>query len=285
MLTFTFVMPQPIRRAVVAGTWYPGGAEALTRAVEDCCAPVAPGIDGDLIGIVAPHAGLMYSGAVAGYAYRQLEGRSYDVIVLVGPSHHVGFEGVSIVPRGAFQTPLGDLAISDEDAAALLAATPVIRDLPAAHQREHSLEMQLPFLQRFLPGTPIVPLVMGHQTHQTTCALADGLASALESRRALLIASTDLSHYHDAPHAAKLDHVIVDGVTRFDPEAIERALAKFPDHACGGGPLVAVMRAARALGAADARVLRYADSGDVSGDKTAVVGYMAAVLGTFAPAS
>ena len=282
MLTFTFVMPQPIRRAVVAGTWYPGKAEALIRAVEDCCAPAEPGVDGDLMGIVAPHAGLMYSGGVAGYAYRQLEGRSYDVIVLVGPSHHVGFEGVSIVPRGAFQTPLGDIAISDEDAAALLAATPVIRDLPAAHQREHSLEMQLPFLQRFLPGTPIVPLVMGHQTHQTICALADGLASALESRRALLIASTDLSHYHDASHAAKLDHVIVDGVTRFDPEAIERALAKFPDHACGGGPLVAVMRAARALGAADARVLRYADSGDVSGDKTAVVGYMAAVLGTFA---
>ena len=205
--------------------------------------------------------------------------------MLVGPSHHVGFEGVSIVPRGAFQTPLGDMAVSEEDAAALLAATPVIREVPAAHQREHSLEMQLPFLQRFLPGTPIVPLVMGHQTHQTIGALADGLSAALESRRALLVASTDLSHYHDASHAAKLDHVIVDGVTRFDPEAIERALAKFPDHACGGGPLVAVMRAARALGAADARVLRYADSGDVSGDKSAVVGYLAAVLGTFAPAS
>ena len=286
MLTFTVVMPQPIRRAAVAGTWYPGKAEALIGAVDAYCAAVLPAsLEGVLTGVIAPHAGLIYSGPVAACAYRQLEGRSYDVIVLVGPSHHVGFEGVAIVPRGAFQTPLGDLAISDEDAAALLAATPVIRDLPAAHQREHSLEMQLPFLQRFLPGTPIVPLVMGHQTHQTTCALADGLASALESRRALLIASTDLSHYHDAPHAAKLDHVIVDGVTRFDPEAIERALAKFPDHACGGGPLVAVMRAARALGAADARVLRYADSGDVSGDKTAVVGYMAAVLGTFAPAS
>jgi AmmeMemoRadiSam system protein B len=124
---------------------------------------------------------------------------------------------------------------------------------------------------------------MGHQTHQTTGALADALAAVLESRRALLVASTDLSHYHTTLQAAKLDHVILDGVTRFDPEAIERALAKFPDHACGGGPLVAVMRAARALGAADARVLRYADSGDVSGDKSAVVGYMAAVLGTFSP--
>ncbi len=282
MLTFTFVMPQPIRRAAVAGTWYPGEADRLTRAIDDCCARVDSEVDGELIGIVAPHAGLMYSGRVAAHAYRQLAGRSYDVIVLVGPSHHVGFEGVSIVAAGAFATPLGEVAISGQDAAALMAATPVIRELPAAHQREHSLEMQLPFLQHFLPGTPIVPLVMGHQTHQTIRTLGDALAAAFESRRALLVASTDLSHYYDAPHAAKLDQVMVDGVTRFDPEAIERALVKFPDHACGGGPLVAVMRAVRALGAADARVLRYADSGDVSGDTSAVVGYMAAVLGTFA---
>jgi len=286
MLTFTVVMPQPIRRAAVAGTWYPGKAETLIGAVDAYCAAVVPAsLEGVLTGVIAPHAGLIYSGPVAACAYRQLEGRSYDVIVLVGPSHHVGFEGVSIVPRGAFQTPLGDVAISEEDGAALLAATPVIREVPSAHQREHSLEMQLPFLQRLLPGTPIVPLVMGHQTPHTIAALADALAEALEPRRALLVASTDLSHYHDALRAAQLDHVIVDGVARFDPEAIERALAKFPDHACGGGPLVAVMRAARALGAADARVLRYADSGDVSGNKREVVGYMAAVLGTFAPES
>ena len=275
--------PQPIRRAAVAGTWYPATPSTLLRAVEECCAAGAASLEGVLTGVIAPHAGLIYSGPVAACAYRQLEGRSYDVIVLVGPSHHVGFEGVAIVPRGAFQTPLGDVAISEEDGAALMAATPVIREVPTAHQREHSLEMQLPFLQRFLPGTPIVPLLMGHQTRHTIAALADGLAEAFEPRRALLVASTDLSHYHDAHRAAKLDHVMVDGVARFDPEAIERALAKFPDHACGGGPLVAVMRAARALGAADARVLRYADSGEVSGDTRAVVGYLAAVLGTFAP--
>lgn len=285
MLTFTFVTSQPIRRAAVAGSWYPGRADALARAVDEYCAPVAADLDGDVIGLVAPHAGLMYSGPVAAYAYRQLEGRTYDVIVLVGPSHHVGFEGVSVMPRGAFQTPLGDLPISEDDAAALLAATPIIRELPAAHQREHSLEMQLPFLQRFLPGTPIVPLVMGHQTHRTIRELGRALATALESRRALLVASTDLSHFQDAARASRLDHVIVDAVTRFDPEAIERALVKYPDHACGGGPLVSVLRAARAMGAADARVLRYADSGDVSGDKGAVVGYMAAVLGTFGASS
>ena len=284
MLTFTFVMPQPIRRAAVAGTWYPGKAEALTRAVDGYCAPVPVEIGGEILGLVVPHAGLMYSGPVAACAYGQLVGRSYEVVVLVGPSHHVGFEGVSVVSRGAFETPLGELPVSAEDADALMAIAPIIRDLPSAHTREHSLEMQLPFLQRLLPGTPIVPLLMGHQTRATVLALAEALARAFEPRRALLVASTDLSHYYDASSAKRLDQVVVDAVSRFDPEAIERALAKFPDHACGGGPLAAVMRAARSLGAADARVLRYADSGDVSGDKGAVVGYMAAVLGTFGPA-
>jgi hypothetical protein len=218
---------------------------------------------------------------VAAHAYRQLEGRAYDVVVMVGPSHHVGFEGVAIVARGVFETPLGDIEVSAADADAIIASAPVVRELPAAHQREHSLEMQLPFLRRALPGVPIVPLLMGHQSRATMTSLADGLAAALKSRRALLVASSDLSHYHDSRRAAMLDRVIVEAVDRFDPEAVERALARDPGHACGGGPIVSVMRAARALGAADARVLCYADSGAVSGDTTAVVGYCAAVFGTF----
>ncbi|MCX6552788.1 MAG: AmmeMemoRadiSam system protein B [Acidobacteria bacterium] len=282
MLTFTFVRPQPIRRAAVAGSWYPGRPETLAREIDAYIARVVDIVDGDVVGVIAPHAGLVYSGPVAAHAYRQLAGRTYDVIVLVGPSHYVGFEGVSVVPRGTFETPLGDVAISADDADALMAASPLVRDLPSAHVREHSLEMQLPFLQRVLPGTPILPLVMGHQTRSTIQALGDALADVLASRRALLVASSDLSHYHDAQHAARLDQVVVDAVARFDPEAVERALTKFPDHACGGGPIVSLMRAARDLGAADARVMCYADSGDVSGDKGAVVGYMAAVLGTFA---
>jgi len=123
--------------------------------------------------------------------------------------------------------------------------------------------------------------VMGHQTHATMTHLADALVEALGERRALLVASSDLSHFFDARRAAKLDSVVVDAIDQFDPESLERALAKFPNHACGGGPIVTVMRAARGLGAADAKVLRYADSGDVSGDRSSVVGYAAAVLGTF----
>ncbi len=180
-----------------------------------------------------------------------------------------------------FETPLGDIAVSADDADTIIATTPVVCELPAAHRHEHSLEMQLPFLQRLLPGVPIVPLLMGHQSRATIAALSEGLASAMASRRALLVASSDLSHYHESRRAALLDRVIVDAVDRFDPEAVERALARDPGHACGGGPIVSVMRAARALGAADARVLCYADSGAVSGDTSAVVGYCAAVFGTF----
>jgi AmmeMemoRadiSam system protein B len=141
--------------------------------------------------------------------------------------------------------------------------------------------MQLPFLQHLAPGIPIVPLVMGYQTDDTARALANGLSLTLRGRRALLVASTDLSHYHDAATAARLDKVVVDCVERFDADGLQGALDREPGHACGGGPTVAVMRAARALGATDAVVLDYADSGDVSGDKSNVVGYMAAALGNF----
>jgi hypothetical protein len=282
MLTFTIMAPQPTRRAAaVAGTWYPGHPATLLSTIDEYFGQVSETVTGDITAIVVPHAGLMYSGPVAAHAYRQLAGRTYDVIVLVGPSHHVGFEGVAVVASGVFETPLGDVDVSAADADAIIASAPVVCELPAAHRREHSLEMQLPFLQRVLPGVPIVPLVMGHQSRATIASLAEGLASALASRRALLVASSDLSHYYDSRRAATLDRVIVDAVDRFDPEAVERALARDPGHACGGGPIVSVMRAARALGAADARVLCYADSGAVSGDTSAVVGYCAAVLGTF----
>jgi hypothetical protein len=160
-------------------------------------------------------------------------------------------------------------------------ATPIVREHAAAHAREHSLEMQLPFLQRLAADTKIVPLVMGYQTADTARTLGDALAAVLGGRNALLIASTDLSHYHDAPTAAALDAIVIDSVQRFDHEGLQQALSVRPEHACGGGPTVAVMRAAQLLGARDAAVLHYADSGDVSGDKTSVVGYLAAAFGRF----
>ena len=273
-----------IRGAAVAGTWYPGTAAALTNAVDRLLgtpADASANVSGDLVALIAPHAGLTYSGPVAAYAYRLLRGRAFDLAVLVGPSHFVGFDGVAVYASGGFETPMGIASVDVEAATALMRASPAVREHDAAYAREHSLEMQLPFLQRLNPELPILPLVMGFQTAATVEALADGLATTLRSRKALLIASSDLSHYHDARVAARLDRVVIDLVAQFDADGLQAALDSTPDHACGGGPMVAVMRAARLLGARDAVTLHYADSGDVSGDKSSVVGYMAAALGNF----
>jgi len=270
-----------VRRPAVAGTWYPGTAQELASTIDGHLAVVDDDVKGDLVALIAPHAGLMYSGPVAAHAYRLLSKRAFDTAVLVGPSHFVAFDGVAIVPSGGFETPFGVAWIDADCASALMAASSAIHDSPSAHTREHSLEMQLPFLQRLAPGTGIVPLLMGHQTSKAARLLGDALAAALRGRRALLVASTDLSHYHDASTAAALDGVVVDCVSHFDADRLQRALETRPEHACGGGPTVAVMRAAALLGARDAIVLDRADSGDVSGDKSSVVGYMAAALGNF----
>lgn len=274
---------QPVRRAAVAGAWYPGSAHTLAAAVDRYLAGVKAVPRGTVTGLVSPHAGLMYSGPVAAWAYRAAAGGRYDVAVIVGPSHHVAFDGVAVYARGAFDTPFGAMEVAEAEAASVLRHVPVAREDPSVHVREHSLEMQLPFLGRLLPSTPIVPLVMGYQTAATVRALGDGLARAFAGRRALLVASSDLSHYQDARTARRLDDEVVTRVAEFDAEGLLGLLQRSPEHACGGGPMVAVMRAARLLGATDARVLKYADSGDVSGDKTAVVGYLAAVFGSFEP--
>jgi AmmeMemoRadiSam system protein B len=240
-------------------------------------APIA----GDLVALIAPHAGLKYSGPVAACAYELLRGRAFDLAVLVGPSHFVGFEGVAVYRFGAFETPMGIVPVDEDAAAALMRSTSIVREHDAAHAREHSLEMQLPFLQRLAPNVPILPLVVGHQTAETANALAEGLAATLRDRRAVLVASSDLSHYHPANVAARLDRVVIDLVSRLDADGLQALLDANAGHACGGGPIVSVMRAARQLGATAARTVQYADSGDVSGDKTAVVGYMAAAIGRF----
>lgn len=271
-----------IRRAAVAGTWYPADPDALAREVDRYLDAVNAAIDGELSAIIAPHAGLVYSGPIAAHSYAQLRARPIDVAVLVGPSHYVGFDGVAIVERGAFDTPFGPIPIDEDCASALAGASSMVTAHPSAHTREHSLEMQLPFLKRVLPDVDIVPLVMGYQRRDTAFELGEAIARAVEGRRAVLIASTDLSHYQNARTAAALDGVFTQYVARFDPGGLMSLLEARPDHACGGGPTVSVMHAARLRGATGARLLKYGDSGDVSGDKQAVVGYLAAAFGNFA---
>ena len=273
-----------IRRAAVAGSWYPSDSERLTAQVDalvtraDIEGKHAPRSDAALIALIAPHAGLMYSGPVAAHAYRLLRDRLYDTAVVIGPSHYVRFTGASIWPRGHFETPLGRAAIDEGVANALLDQCPLIHERPEAHEREHSLEMQLPFLRTLAPEMPIVPIVMGQQTRETAFTVGDCIANVLKGRRALVIASSDLSHFFDARTAAFLDAQVVEDVEAIGDESLMARLERRPDHACGGGPMVSVIRAARLLGVRSSRVLKYADSGDVSGDKVSVVGYLAAAL-------
>ena len=278
-----------LRPTAVAGTWYPDRPADLRAAVDSLIARahLDDEVPDRLQAIVVPHAGLRYSGAVGAFAFAAARRHPYRSIVLVGPSHFSSFRGVSIWPDGEWASPLGRLQVDAPLAAAITAQSPLIVSRPEAHAEEHSLEMQLPFLAALMPNVPIVPMVMGRQTRATAEELGSALARAISARRkeadsrdreddVLLLASSDLSHYLDAAEAGRLDGVVLDRVETLDPDGLMNALEHEPRHACGGGPMVSVLSAARALGATRARVLRYADSGDVSGDKSSVVGYMAA---------
>lgn len=272
-------MASDIRPAAVAGSWYPASADRLGREVDGYIAGATIDPLPAPIAIVAPHAGLKYSGPVAAFAYKAVSDRPYGAAVLIGPSHFVGFGGVSIWPRGAWQTPFGPVDVDEELAGRIAAASQGIAEHRQAHGREHSLEMQLPFIAHLLPGVPIVPMVMGYQSRETAFGLGDALARALEGRDdVLMVASSDLSHYEDAQTAARMDSVVLGHVERMDADGLMHALEREPHHACGGGPMVAVLHVARRRGATAARVLKYGDSGDVSGDKSSVVGYMAAAI-------
>jgi MEMO1 family protein len=279
-----------LRPAAVAGTWYPASAGALAREVDDYVAAV----DADTIprgrfdALIAPHAGLMFSGPVGACAYAAAASAGpYDAVILVGPSHFVAFDGVALYPSGAFDSPFGPAAIDEPLGEELRRAASIVHPLPSAHTREHSLEMQLPFLRRLLPDARIVPLLMGRQTVETIDALAAALASAGAGRRVLLVASTDLSHYFDARTAETLDSRVRACVASLDAARLLGIFEDYPEGergrfvACGGGPAIAVMKAAKARGARHGRVLRYMHSGQISGDNSGVVGYLAGALGTF----
>jgi MEMO1 family protein len=273
-------MGPAIRKAAVAGSWYPGTAAGIASEVEGFLAAAGPvTAPGRLVALLSPHAGLRYSGPVAAYGYSLLRGRSCVTVALVGPSHYARFEGVALWPSGAFETPLGRVPVDEELASALLEEDETLQDLPEAHEDEHSLEMQLPFLQHLVPGLRVVPLLMGRQSRGEVEVLARALGRVLAKTDALLVASSDLSHYQPEPVAHELDAVVTDCVERFDHERLMRRLESAHGHACGGGPLVAVMKAARSLGADRGNVLRYATSGDVGErDKSRVVGYLSAAL-------
>jgi AmmeMemoRadiSam system protein B len=269
-----------VRRSAIAGSWYPGTAAAIAAEVEKYLdAARAPDVRGELRGLISPHAGLRYSGPVAAFGYSLLRNPRPRTVVMVGPSHRTAFEGSVVFARGAFETPLGRAGVDTDLADALVAVSPEVRADARPHQLEHSLEMQLPFLQLLVPDLHIVPVLMGTQSREEVDVLAGALGEVLVGRDALLVASSDLSHYLSRVNARDLDSTVVSDVADFAPERLMDRLERRRNHACGGGPMVAVMKAARSLGADASAVLRYADSGDAGEhDTSRVVGYLSAAL-------
>ena len=271
---------ETVRKSAIAGTWYPDTAAAIAAEVEEYLETARPPArDGELRGLISPHAGLRYSGPVAAFGYSLLRGRGPRTVVLVGPSHRFAFSGSAVFARGSFETPLGRAAIDSDLADALVAASPGVHTDEQPHEHEHSLEMQLPFLQLLVPDLRIVPVLMGTQSREEVDLLAGALARALAGRDALLVASSDLSHYLSRTNARDVDSTVVSDVADFSPERLMERLERRRNHACGGGPMVAVMKAARELGADASSVLCYGDSGDAGEhDTSRVVGYLSAAL-------
>jgi MEMO1 family protein len=263
---------ESVRPPAVAGQFYTDDPTRLAEQVKAFIeAAETPHISGDIIGLIAPHAGYEYSGAVAGYSYAALEGRSYSTVILVGPSHRgIPLAGAALSSRAFWQTPLGKVAVNQDVTDKLLAANTSIKLSDLAHAQEHSLEVQLPFLQTVLDDFSIVPIVLSDFGRHNTLALAEAIASVADEET-LLVASTDLSHYPVAESASEVDHIILDAIATLDvdkvyagdAEQLARGIDNLHCTCCGLGAVVAVMQAAKFLGATEAKVLHYANSADV----------------------
>jgi len=269
-----------IREPAVAGAFYPDRPEVLTRDVKRYLENAKKEkVEGEIVALIVPHAGYMYSGQVAAYAYRLIEGKTFDSVVLVGPSHRALFKGASLYDRGAYRTPLGLVPVDVDLSKRMMEGRKEIQFLPEAHAEEHSLEVQIPFLQMVFKSFKLVPIVMEPYWSWETCqTLASAMAEAVRGKKVLLIASSDLSHFHSYEKAVELDKIVLSHIEKFDAEGLNRDLKQNRCEACGGGPILSIMLAAKALGANKGKVLKCLNSGDVTGDRTRVVGYAAAVF-------
>lgn len=251
-------------------------AFVVSRYLEE--APLNACSEEEIVALICPHAGYLYSGKVAAHAYKQIRGRDYDVVVLVGPSHRVGFEGASLYDGDYYETPLGRAKLDKSSAEALTRQNKTFRFLPQAHEKEHSLEVQLPFLQRSLAKFSLLPIVMGSQSLPTCKAVAQALVSILKGKNALFIASSDLSHGHPSKVAKKLDETAMEAIQAMDAAALIHGTESSSCELCGAGPVATILLVARQLGSKRVTILKYADSSEASGDSSEVVGYVAAAI-------
>jgi len=276
-------MVQNLRPSPLAGTWYESDPTALAQSVDGYLErAVLPELSGEVLGVIAPHAGHIYSGPVAGYAFAALRGRTPDLVVIVSPFH--GFHSSDLLTsgHGGYATPLGSLSIDQTAVEQLETAlrekigyglTHISRD------HEHSLEIELPFLQRTLAAPfQLLPVMVRTLEPRVAEALGNSLAGLLRGRNFILVASTDLSHFYSQNDAQRFDQEMLNQFEAFSPEGVFRAEASGKGFACGAGAVASIMWAARSLGAESIKVLHHATSGDVTGDYSSVVGYGAAAI-------
>jgi MEMO1 family protein len=267
---------QGVRPAVFAGQFYTADPAALAAEIDGYLAAAAPAAPaaGRILGLIAPHAGYIYSGRTAAAAYALARGQAVDTVVIIGPSHRFAFEGVSIWPDGGFETPLG-VARVDAGLAKEIAKASGFRFRPEAFAEEHSVEVQVPFIQRALPGAAIVPIVMGEQTRTTIRTLAAALAKTCLEKRVLIVASTDMSHFLPEKRAQAVDADTAALVKAMNTETLIRKVEAGENIMCGGGPVASLLLAAAKAGRPRVEILARADSSGFGGP---VVGYLAAAV-------
>lgn len=255
---------------------FKGDAAELARRIDKMlAAAAAPERDEPPLALVSPHAGYVYSGPIAAHAYRAVQGRAYDTVVVIGPSHRDAFIGLSVYDTTRFDTPLGQIPCDRELIGKLIGAHPNIGYRPSAHRDEHSLEVQIPFLQRALEGFKLVMVVAGGRDPEAELTLVDALAEYAKRKRVLVVASSDLSHYHGYAAANQLDAVALKSIAALDTAALIRDISGERCEACGILPVLITMEYARRMGAHRGVLLKHANSGDTAGPKDQVVGYAA----------
>ncbi|MFA5073974.1 MAG: AmmeMemoRadiSam system protein B [Nitrospirota bacterium] len=269
-----------LRIPAVAGRFYKGNPESLKKQIAEF---VIPAERRNAIGIMSPHAGFQYSGTVAGAVYSSIH--LPDTIVLIGPNHTGFGAAVSIMTKGEWETPLGTVPIDEQLAASILSKSRRMYEDTLAHVQEHSLEVQLPFIQYFKTDFKIVPIQM-LDTRLDTClevgkAIGEAIQELSKQSRlnALIVASSDMTHYESAAVAKENDFKAIQKILSLDPEGLYKTVKQLAITMCGVGPTVAMLVAAKLLGATKAELIKYANSGDVSGDYNQVVGYAGVVIG------
>ena len=277
MATTLDVRPSPI-----AGQWYPSDPRRLASSVDQFIQGAKlPAIEGQVVAVMTPHAGHRYSGPVAGYAFAALLGLQPELVAVVSPMHYLAAPALLTTAHAAYETPLGVIPV-DQEALRLLEQALGSAGLgltPVRHDPEHSLEIELPFLQRALAAEfHLLPVMVRDSSPPVAQALGKALAKVLAGRPSVLVASTDLSHFYPQPVAEELDTELLRRVAAFDPRGVLQAEEEGKGFACGRGALAAVLWAAKELGANHVQILHYATSGDVNGDYTQVVGYGSAVV-------